>query len=225
MMRAKCSLVVSSFVVASALGLVGCGGSDDESAGSPGASGSGSGGEGSGTAGSTMSGGTGAAGRAGNGAGGGASSADIVACRDDVAQFAEPSVAEYVQWSVDGKAMTAMPPAGGAYFFNGFLNLTTYTASFSGSVSVGLAVQRESFAAGTYRCREGDAMGMVSVNALGVANQSTPGTDCAVTYEEDVEDGGRLKGTFWAYFPAVEWPLESAGGCVHGRFDVTDAAD
>lgn len=225
MTRAKWSLVVSSCVAVSALGLVGCSGSDDERAGSAGASGSGRGGEGNGAAGSVTSGGAGAAGSAGNGAGGGASSGDIAACRDDVAPFAEPGVAEYVQWSVNGQAMTATPPAGGAYFFNGFLNLTTYTASFSGSVSVGVAVQQESFAAGTYRCREGEATGMVSVNALGVANQSTPGTDCAVTYEQDVEDGGRLKGTFWAYYPAVEWPLKSAGGCVHGRFDVTDAAD
>lgn len=32
-----------------------------------------------------------------------------------------------------------------------------------------------------------------------------------------------VKGSFWTYVPATEWPFKLAGGCVHGRFDVTDA--
>lgn len=234
MVRGTRSLVVSSLLVVSALALVACGGSEDNgdggAAGASGSAGERSGAV-SGAAGSnaTNDGGTASSGGTGSGAGtasgGGAPSEAIAACRDDEASFADSGATEYVQWSVDGKAMTATPPAGGAYFFNGFLNMTTYAASLSGSVSVGVAVQQESFAAGTYRCREGEATGMVSVNGLGVANQSAPGADCAVTYEEDVQDGGRLKGTFWAYFPMAEWPVASPGGCVHGRFDVTDAAD
>lgn len=157
------------------------------------------------------------------GAGGsssGAVSAEISACRGTTATFPTPGATDYVQWQVNGVSSEALPPPGGAYFFNGFVNLTTYAADFSSSVSVLLGGTHTTVAAGTYSCADGAG---ISVNGLGVANASAPGADCAVTYDETVTDGGRMKGSFWAHFPASTAPVQSAGGCVHGRFDVADA--
>ena len=60
---------------------------------------------------------------------------------------------------------------------------------------------------------------------MSIANSTTPGNDCAVTYDADVEDGGRLQGSFWAHYGPSDFPTATEGGCVNGRFDVSDAPD
>jgi len=110
-------------------------------AGSGGASAQGgSGGSGSGSGGSSAQGGSGSGGTAAQ------ASPDAEACASMAVEFPEPGAAEYVQWNLDGAEKTALPTPGGAYFFNGFLNLTTYAADFSGSVSIGVTRSRS-------RCR------------------------------------------------------------------------
>jgi hypothetical protein len=192
------------------------GGNTGGTAGVGGSSGSGS---------EAGSGGSSAQGGSGSGGAAAQTNPDAEACAALPVEFSEPGAAEYVQWNVDGTEKTARPTPAGAYFFNGFLNLTTYAADFSGSVSIGVTSQQESLPAGTYRCHSGDTKASITSNNLSIANSTTPGNDCAVTYDADVEDGGRLQGSFWAHYAPSDWPIPTEGGCVHGRFDVTDAPD
>lgn len=199
------ALVLGASLLACSSGDDGDDGDDTSSGGSPDAG---------------SSGGSGAAPGSSSGGSSGAASAEAQACRGTTATFTQPGGAEYVQWQVNGVQKEALPPPGGAYFFNSYINLTTYAADTSGSVSITVAGSHATLAAGTYSCAQG---GGVAVNGLGAANGQAPGADCAVTYDETVTDGGRMKGSFWAFFPASTWPVQTAGGCVHGRFDVTDA--
>lgn len=185
-----------------------------------GASDGGSSGGSSGSEGSAPDGGSSGMPAASSGGSSGTPSAEARACQGTTAAFSTPGAVEYVQWQVNGAQKEALPPPGGAYFFNGYINLTTYAADYSGSVSIVVGGSHTTLAAGTYGCAQD---GSIAVNGLGVANAQAAGADCAVTYDETVTDGGRMKGSFWAYFPASTGPVQSAGGCVHGRFDVTDA--
>lgn len=45
------------------------------------------------------------------------------------------------------------------------------------------------------------------------------GADCAITFTDDIQNGGRVEGTFWAWIPEG---IGATGGCVHGRFGLTD---
>ena len=92
----------------------------------------------------------------------------------------------------------------------------------SASVSILIGGNHTSIAAGTYACTDGG--GGVNVSGLGISSQQALGSDCRVTLDEEGTDGGHIVGSFWAYFPASDWPVATEGGCVRGRFDVTDAA-
>lgn len=227
-MKSFSNLSVALFAASLAVSTA-CSGTSEEDGGA-GTGGSAGGGDSSGAGGSEASGGSSSGGSDGAGTGGdeagtGGSTeptGDAADCADSSVEFSDSGADEFVQWFPDETERTATPPAGGAYFFNGYFNLTTYSADLSASLSILIGGNHTTIAPGTYACTDGG--GGVNVSGLGIASQQALGSDCRVTLDEEVTDGGRIVGSFWAYFPASDWPVATDGGCVRGRFDVTDAA-
>jgi hypothetical protein len=132
--------------------------------------------------------------------------------------FSDPGAAEHLQWVVDGAEHTSLPPSGGAYVFNTFFNVVLYSSDLASSLSFGSsAAIPDGLPAGTYTCADG---AFVNGGPLGMAQSTAPGSDCVITFDEAVSDGGVNVGHLSAQLVDL---FGAPTTCVQARFSLTDA--
>ncbi len=148
------------------------------------------------------------------------------ACAAKDHEFADPAAPEFMQW-FEMFELTVKPAAPSDYLMSeqlrigllhlGAAEIVTITLGGAALAPIGATIP-----AGTYTC----AANQVGINssALGVSQQNVPDSACSVTFTDDVVQGGRIEGSFWSYIPANP-AVNFAGGCVVGRFGLTDVAE
>ncbi len=155
----------------------------------------------------------------------GPGSGEVAACAATEREFTDPSGTEFMQWWWGDStfAATSQPAKASDYLKTGTLVVGILHLGSAEIVTIkmgdNLAPIGSTIPAGTYTCADNQ----VGINSSfhGFSQQDVEDSGCAVTFTKDVAQGGRVEGTFWAYLPP-QANLNLPGGCVTGRFGLTD---
>lgn len=156
-----------------------------------------------------------------------APTADAAACAEEVPSFASVSASEYVQWDYGEGEKVGQADSGGDFEYfvpdSGILTVYATSAEVDSVLNLTLETDEDPIPARTYRCSEGLGVTLSGVGSATIFGAEA-GADCAISFSATVQNGGRVEGTFWALIPEVRIgeSVIDTGGCVHGRFALTD---